>query len=385
MDERLNDIFAACLQRIETGATLEECLAAHPAERGALEPLWQLAGRLQALPRPAPPTAALQAAITGQELSRLQAQRQATLAQNRPRRSRPGPSALLAGVLRALGYRGPLSQAWLRAGVVALVLVVAIVIAAGAFVALRAIGPTPPDTAVLAPATSFELEGTIEAVSEASIVIAGISIDLGPQTVINGTPGIGAKARATGQIQAVGTLLAESVTVTAADQALTATVAATAAPPAATAAPTAAAGPPTAGAPPVPTTPPEPAPATAAPPAPAAAGEPFALLRQLLTTGQSDGRAGDRGERLLERLSVAEQAFAEGNRQRAGDQLRDLFLLLNEEVRAGRVDPGFAAEAQALIAQIGATYEIRAVPDEERRNDDNDDDDAGGRDDDDDD
>lgn len=390
MDERLADILAACLQRIDGGATVDECLAAYPAERGELEPLLRVATRLQALPRPTPLPAVAQAALTSQVLGHLQAQRLATTgAAPTPRPAAGGqgldPSAMLAGVLRAFGYRGPLTQPWLRLGALAVALVLAVALAATAYAAVRAIFPAPlAAPAALAPATRFDLTGPIEAANEASVTIAGIAIDLGPGTTITGTPAIGATARATGRIRDDGTLLAEAIAVEAVASAPTSI--ATAAPVEPTSAPiqptvapvepTPAPVEPTAVATiaPAPTAAPAPTEApvvvppapTEAPAAPAPAGEPFARLRQLLEAGAADGRAGGDAGEFLKKLAEAEQAFAQGDTKKTGDQLRDLYQKLREKAREGKTDPAFAQEAQGIIREVEATYGIRALPDEER-------------------
>lgn len=281
---------------------------------------------------------------------------------------------MLAGVLRALGYRGPLAQPWLRLGALALALALALVLAATAYAAVRAL--LPPVSA-LAPATSFELEGPLEAVSEAGLVVAGIAVDLGPQTAISGTPAVGAAAQVRGQIRDDGTLLAETVVVGAAAAAGgSPTVGATAPPaPSATSAPAAVATAPPSAAPAAPTA----APAAAPPPAPTAApppapsGDPLVLLRRLLEAGVADGRAGEQGRELLSKLSEAERALADGNSKKAGDQLRDLYQKLREQARAGKADPAFAEEAQALIAAVGEAYGLRPLPDEGGGKDDDDD------------
>lgn len=298
------------------------------------------------------------------------------MARLRSRRAAGGaplsPSAVLAGALRALGYRGPLARPWLRLGSVALAVALALALAATGYAAVRALFPAP--AAALAPATGFELEGPIEAISEASMTIAGITVDVGPGTTIEGTPALGAVARATGQIRPDGTLLADAISVQAAEAIPTAAPTEPAAPTEAPAA-VATAAPPTA----------EPAPPTAEP-APPAAVEPLARLRQLIEAGRADGRAGREGDALLERLGAAEEAFAEGNGQRAGSRLRDLYRRLSELAREGRIEAGFAQEALGLLWEIEAAYGVRAVPGDER----GDDDDrgegggGGGRDDDDD-
>lgn len=366
MDDTLADIVTTCLQRIEAGSTLDACLAAYPAERAQLEPMLRVATRLRALPRPTPLPAAVQATITSRVLQQL---RQPTITgesarpQPGPAPRRLDPATILAGTLRALGYRGPLARPWLHLGVLALALVLAVGLAATAYAAVRALSPLAPASGptALVPATTFDLHGPIEAVSSSTLVINGITIDFGTQTSIAGTPLVGATAHASGQIRDDGTLLANSVTVDAAapDQTSVSTEAPVAV---ATTAPS------PSPAPPQPTT--EPAPPvepTVAPAAPAPAdGEPFTRLRRLLEAGRADGRAGPEGNSYLAKLDTAEVAFARGDTKKAGDQLRDLYQKLRDKAREGKSDPGFAQEAQALIAEIEATYGIRAIPDEER-------------------
>lgn len=374
MDETLANIFATCLQRIEAGATLDECLAAYPTARGELESLLRVATRLQALPRPALLPSAVQTAITGRVLNQLQAQQATATGALRSIQAPAGPqrldaSARLVGVLRALGYRGPLAQPWLRLGALGLALLLAVTLAAAAYGAVRAIFPpvaTGPDA--LAAATRFELQGSVEALSEATLVIAGVTIDLGPQTVITGTPAVGALAQASGQIRDDGSLLAETVVVEGD------TTGPTAAPTAEpqlipTDAPTAEPIP----APAVPTEAPNPLPA---PPveAPAPAADPFTRLRQLLEAGQADGRAGAEGEGFLQHLAEAEAGLGQGDAKKAHDQLRDLSKKLGETARDGKIDPGFAEQAQTLIAEIEATYDLRGGSGQK---DDDDDDDEG--------
>jgi hypothetical protein len=228
----------------------------------------------------------------------------------------------------------------------------------------------PSGAARQEPANSFDLVGPIEAASESGLTIGGVAVDLGPGTRISGTPAVGASARARGQIRDDGTLLAEQIDV---EPALPTTqpapppTAAPAAPTAAPAMPTAAPAPPPTAAPAAPT----------AAPAPAS---PVARLRQLLEAARADGRAGGEGDALLKKLDEAERALAKGDAKKAGDQLRDLFQRLGDKARDGKLDAAFAAEAQALIAEIGAAYGVRAVPDEERGGNGrgNDDDDDGG-------
>src|SRR5205085_5859897 len=98
-------------------------------QRAALEAPLRAAAQLRALPRPALP-AATRAALETRMLA-LAAERRAaaapTISPNGrtqlPPRGALGPAALLVEVLRALGYRGPLRQPWLRLVSAALALV----------------------------------------------------------------------------------------------------------------------------------------------------------------------------------------------------------------------------------------------------------------------
>src|SRR5215218_1355039 len=75
MDEMLADILQTCLVRIDAGASVDECLAAYPQQREALEAPLTAAMQLRRLPRPALP-AATQAALETRMLA-LAAQRRA--------------------------------------------------------------------------------------------------------------------------------------------------------------------------------------------------------------------------------------------------------------------------------------------------------------------
>src|SRR5215210_7802030 len=114
MDDALTDIYAECLARLDAGATVDECLVAFPQHRGELEGPLRLAARLRTLSRPAPLPAPARAAIATQVLAQVAAQRSSTSGSVPPAPARSAPrrfdsSAMLAGVLRALGYCGPLS------------------------------------------------------------------------------------------------------------------------------------------------------------------------------------------------------------------------------------------------------------------------------------
>lgn len=374
MDERLSDILATCLQRIEAGASVDDCLAAYPAERTALEPLLRVASRLRALPHPAPLTPAALAAVAGRVSGSLGP---------RPTASSVAPghgldaAAALAGVLRALGYGGPLSRPWLRFGAAALAVLFAVFLATTAYAAVRAVFSGPAARgAVLAPATRFELEGSIEAFNEATIVIDGITLDLGPDTEFVGTPGVGLGARATGRIRDDGTLLGERIVVDT---------------PLATATPTPAT--------PIvePTVAPTVAPTAPATPTPDLA-DPLVRLLILLEAARADGRAGDAGDELIVIYGEARRALLEeSDPERAAERLRFLYIRIELLVVEGRIDRVFADEVRLLIIGIGDVYGIRTLPEPTPApppppppgsgggdDDDNDNDNEGGDDDDDD-
>src|SRR5205085_9734408 len=100
-----------------------------------------------------------------------------------PRRATLGPAALLAGLLRALGYRGPLARPWLRLAFAAIALVLALALGTGAFAAARAIvraiqGSASAPTVTLPAATPFTLDGPIEQIAPERWMVNGIAIVL---------------------------------------------------------------------------------------------------------------------------------------------------------------------------------------------------------------
>jgi len=337
MDDALSDIFALCMARLDTGATVEECLAAYPQDRAALEGPLRLAARLRALPRPSPLPEPARSAMATQVLAQVAAQRAAPPTTARPTPRSFDPSAALAGILRALGYRGTLSPVALRLASAAIALVLALVLGTGVFAATRAIinaiapSPTAVPLPTLVPAQAFTLDGSIEQIAPEGWVVKGISVALDTQTAVSGTPAVGALAHLRGVIQPNGTLLAQQVTVAALP-----TQAPSAAAPAATAVP-----------------PPSPA------PPPAASGDPFEQLRALIIAGITDGRAGPHGDELLKRLNDAQEALIKGETKPAGDRLRDMKKWLQDRVRDGNVDVAFAQQVQAGIDRIASIYSLQ--------------------------
>jgi hypothetical protein len=223
MDDRLSDILDQCLARLAEGATVDECLAAYPALPAELEPPLRMAVRLRALPRPALPATA-RARLETQVLALAAARRAAipaTPASKAPRAR--GLDAILAGVLRAIGYGGPLSQPWLRLAGAAIAIVLALVLGAGALAAARAIvhvirpQPTVSPTFVptsTAPALALiALDGPIEQIAQEGWVVGGTTVVLTSTTSIEGTPALGAMVHVHGVAQNGGALLARSIVV----------------------------------------------------------------------------------------------------------------------------------------------------------------------------
>lgn len=221
----LADILQTCLVRINAGASVDECLAAYPQQRAALEAPLTAAVQLRTLPRPILP-AATQAALETRMLA-LAAQRRAALPPSAatngrtplpPRTGTLEPAALLAGLLRTLGYGGPLARPWLRLASAAIAIVLALALGAGALAAARAIvraiqGPASAPAISLPAATPFTLDGPIEQIAPERWVINGITVALDAQTTIAGAPQVGAVAHVGGSVQADATLIARSITV----------------------------------------------------------------------------------------------------------------------------------------------------------------------------
>jgi hypothetical protein len=217
MDDGVADILETCLDRLAAGASVEECLAAYPAQRGALEAPLHAAARLMRLPRAVMPSHT-RAALEAQMLARAAARRTA------PPARQPwwwfDPSAILAGALRALGYGGPLSAPWLRMATMAVALVLALLLGASAYAAARAVVsvfapaptaiPTAIPTATPAPRT-FSIEGIVERIDQEAWIVGGAVIAIDVQTTIDGTPALGAVAHVSGVVREDGARLARSM------------------------------------------------------------------------------------------------------------------------------------------------------------------------------
>jgi hypothetical protein len=272
MDNGQADILDQCLKRIDSGATVEECLMAFPGQSGELEQALRVAAQIAALPRPAMP-AATRAALETQMLAAAAARRAAQATNGNgahgplPREARTAltPTAILAGLLRALGYRGPLGQPWVRVAAMAATIVLALVLSAGTYAAARAIvevisppptpTATPEPTAIPAP---ISVDGPISALALEGLTIGDTHIVRGADTAIEGELALGAMAHVSATRLADGTLLALRITVEAQPTAVPTTPATAVPATQATAVPTA---PPTA----VPTAQPTAVPTVAAP------------------------------------------------------------------------------------------------------------------------
>jgi hypothetical protein len=223
MDDGFAEILDQCLLRLADGATVDECLAAYPVQQAELELPLRMAVRLRELPQPALPATA-RTNLETQVLALAAARRAARPATPAPQ-APPARSldALLAGVLRALGYGGPLSQPWLRLAGVAIALLLALILGAGAFAAARAILPmiqpqpiaTPTSVSVpTAPAPGLvTLDGPIEQIAQEGWVVGGTTVVLTSTTVIEGAPAPGAIAHVRGIAQSGGVLLAQSIVI----------------------------------------------------------------------------------------------------------------------------------------------------------------------------
>ncbi|HJZ50265.1 MAG TPA: DUF5666 domain-containing protein [Roseiflexaceae bacterium] len=221
----LADILQTCLVRIDAGASVNDCLAAYPQQHSALEAPLKAAAQIRALPRPALPVAtrsALETRMLALAAARRAAASPAFSSNGHVRLPVPnralGPAAMLAGLLRALGYRGPLALPWLRLASAAIALVLALALGTGALAAARAIvraiqGPSRTPTVTLPATTPFTLDGPIEQITRERWVVNGITVVLDAQTTIKDTPRIGAIAHVGGELHADATLLARSIIV----------------------------------------------------------------------------------------------------------------------------------------------------------------------------
>ncbi len=194
MDDSLADILETCLVQLEAGASVEECLAVYPQQRAALEGPLRMAARLRALPQPPMPAAA-RAVIETELLERVAARRAGGPSSATSNGQAPtgwqawrslAPSTALAGILRALGYRGSPAQPWLRLAAPVIAIVLVLLLGAGALAATRAIisvfhpTPTSTPTATVPAATPFSLDGPIEQIGPNGWVVNGMPISPRP-------------------------------------------------------------------------------------------------------------------------------------------------------------------------------------------------------------
>jgi hypothetical protein len=125
-------------------------------------------------------------------------------------------------MLRALGYRRPLAQPWLRLAALALTIVIALALSAGTYAAARAIisitrpqptaTPTSPPTATPA-AVPIAIDGRIEQLAQERWLVGGRAVVLSSSTVISGTPALNAIAHVRGNLAPSGTVLALGITI----------------------------------------------------------------------------------------------------------------------------------------------------------------------------
>jgi len=228
MDEQFADILHICLAQLDAGASVDACLTVYPRHSAVLEPALRAAAQLRAFPRPTLP-AATRTALEAKMVALAAARRNAAAPTPTSNGHAPSgwqswrtlaPSSMPAGILRALGYRGSLSQPFLRLATAAIAVVLAFVLATGVFAAARALlkavtaSPTTP-TPIMPAVTPFALDGPIEQLAPTTWVVNGVSIVIDAQTSITGSPTIGARAHITGNVTADGTLLARTIAVAA--------------------------------------------------------------------------------------------------------------------------------------------------------------------------
>jgi len=221
MDDGVAEILDTCLARLAAGASIEDCLAVFPEQRAELESPLRAAVGLMRLPHPVM-SAQARAALETKMLASARARRAARLPARAPW-WRLGPSAMLAGVLRALGYGGSLSAPWLRLGAAAVALVLALVLGAGAYAAARALvlriappTPTPalaPTPILLLTPAPFTIEGLVERADQEAWVVDGTTVLIDTQTQITGAPALSGRVRVTGILRADGARIARSISV----------------------------------------------------------------------------------------------------------------------------------------------------------------------------
>jgi hypothetical protein len=225
MEDVVPDILDRCLARLADGATVDECLSAFPERQAELELPLRMAARLRSLPRPALPPAA-RANLETQMLALAGARRAASQAASAPQAPRTfGLDAILAGVLRSLGYGGPLRQPWLRLAAATIAIALVLTLGAGTLAAARAIvsivrpqptaAPTVVPSATATPLVLMTIDGPIEQIAQEGWVVGGTTVVLTSTTAIEGTPALGASVQVRGVAQEGGALLANSIVVAA--------------------------------------------------------------------------------------------------------------------------------------------------------------------------
>jgi hypothetical protein len=225
MDELLPDMLNECLERLASGATVDECLVAYQPQQAELELPLRMAAQLRDLPRPAMPELT-RARLEAQMLelaARRAAHSPAPAPDVPPAWRRLSPDAILSVLLRAFGYRGALGKPWLRLAAAAGAVVLAIALGAGALAAARTIveairpQPTAMPTATPLPTPSprapVTVSAQIEQIAQERWVVGGTTVVLSSTTTIDGTPTVGAVANIQGTRLENGAVLASSIAV----------------------------------------------------------------------------------------------------------------------------------------------------------------------------
>jgi hypothetical protein len=389
MDERLSDIVEECLERLEAGISLEQCLASYPLHHSELEELLNAILQVQEYPWPTMPTTT-RATIENRLLTELATQQADSNASTPPVTVQTIPSRPMEFVdrfLRAVGYRGRIEQPWRRLVAIGFGLVLALTLGTGALAAARAIMSTiapsatpvptstlvPSDGALMAtllpsatliqsPALTSELRFTATATqSGAPPPVPTMVQTLLPstevvETAILPSPIVSDAVEATATTTPTVMLSAPPTTIP------------TQLPPTSTPIPTETS---TATLSPLPTatqtathsptptetpTPTQLIPATA----PVAPVDSFEELRALITAGVDDGRAERAGGQfLLKKLEEAQEAAIAGNISQLENRLRNMRLKTDEEIRTGKMDSGFGQEVLDGIAEIAKRYNIQ--------------------------
>lgn len=78
-------------------------------------------------------------------------------------------------------------------------------------------------------------------------------------------------------------------------------------------------------------------------------------LETLLVAGVTDGRAGDKGQKLLEKLEDLRGAVVEEDQSKIREKLREIWQTVREGLREGKIEPDFAQQAFAAVDRVAVT------------------------------